>query len=86
MRIIGYYSHRWESDRLVGVFEALSSLLIVAQLLITLPLQVSLQDLLHQEQVGPFGPQEHVVGPWSLKHWKYPTGFTEYILLSCGPL
>ncbi len=63
MFIIDYYS-----DRLVVVFKALSSLLVVAQLLVALPLQIPLQDLLHQEQVGPFGPQKHIVGPWSLKH------------------
>lgn len=49
------------SHRLVGVFEDLSGLLVAAQLLHALPLQVPLQDLLHQEVVGPFGPQEDAV-------------------------
>lgn len=49
------------SNRLFRVFEVFSGLLVVAQLLVTLPLQVPLQDLLHQEQIGPFGPQEHAV-------------------------
>lgn len=59
---------RIDSDRLRDVFEELAGLLVAAQLLVTLALQVPLQDLLHQEFVCPFGPQEHILIPQSLKH------------------
>lgn len=60
---------RIDPDRLRDVFEELAGLLVAAQLLVTLALQVPLQDLLHQEFVCPFGPQEHILIPQSLKHW-----------------
>lgn len=63
IRLIVIDESRRPSDRLLGVFEVLAGLLVATQFLVTLPLQVPLQDLLHQEQVGPFGPQEHTVGP-----------------------
>lgn len=74
--------NRRESDRLGVVFEVLAGLLVVAQLLATLPLQVPLQDLLHQERVGPFGPQEHIVGRHSLEHFKYIKEHLTYWLVS----
>lgn len=58
-----------EGNRLGCVFKVLASLLVAAELLITLPLQVPLQDLLKQKHVSPFGPQEHILCAWSPKHF-----------------
>lgn len=53
-----------KSDRVLGVLEVLASLLIGAQLLETLSLQVPLQDLLNQVHVRPLGSQKHIAGLW----------------------
>lgn len=76
-----------KSDRVLGVLEVLASLLIGAQLLETLSLQVPLQDLLNQVLVRPLGSQKHIAGLWPQKHCKQSKTLlsNKYLYISKSP-
>lgn len=70
-----------KSDRVLGVLEVLASLLIGTQLLVTLSLQVPLQDLLKQVHVRPLGSQKHIARLWPQKHCKQTSLSYKYLYI-----
>lgn len=60
-----------KSHRLLSVLKELAGLLEGAQLLVTLPLQVPLQDLLDQVKVCSLGSQKRTAGVRHSKHCKH---------------
>lgn len=58
------------SHRLLGVLKVLAGLLVGAQLLVTFPLQVPLEQLLDQVHVRPLGPQKQTAGVRCAEHCK----------------
>lgn len=71
-----------KSDRVLSVLEVLASLLIGTQLLVTLSLQVPLQDLLNQVHVRPLGSQKPIASLWPPKHCKQFKTLLSYKYLS----